>query len=307
MPSQTNQRPPFEITETRPTAIVEDFDRFLEAVESPNAYLTPREVLDRRTLHDLDGQMATFRTETHPRTDQRYYLLLNLFQRICMAGRLHRPGKDRGKVRMQPTERLSAFRALPPAGRYLALLEGLWVDCDWDDLIPWHGSGGGGYLGSWAAETMELLAGARPDRPMVPGEKRGADLPWFFGEMAVLVVTLGFFGFVRYLLKRAEDSESCRKGEPLLSGLAVTPVGARFLKVLKKQRPFELWNLPFWGPTPPRFPGERIEPGETVPTEETPFAEAFVPLVSGGREDLVLERPGPPSILNRRVMNEGGI
>ncbi len=259
MTAPAKQGPPFEITETRPAPIVGDFDRFLEAVEGPRAYLTPREVLDRRTLHEMDGQMATFRTETHPRTDQRHYLLLNLLQRVCMAGRLHRPGKSRGKVRMQPTGRLPAFRALPPGGRYLALLEGLWVDCDWDDLIPWRGSGGVGRPGVWVTETLKCLAGARPGRPMVPGEGRGADLPWFFGEMAVLVVTLGFFGFVRYLLRQPEEPDEARKGEPLLAGLAVTPMGSRFLKVLKTQRPWRLWNLPLWGHTAqPRGAGTRL-------------------------------------------------
>ena len=68
---------------------------FLEAVEAPAAYLTPRQGLDRKTLHAVDEKMQTFRTDTHPRTDQKYYLLLNLFQRICMAGRFHVPGKVR--------------------------------------------------------------------------------------------------------------------------------------------------------------------------------------------------------------------
>ena len=136
MPQHT---PPFLITEEWPTPIVRDFDVFLDAVAQPTAFLTQaKRTLDRASLYAANANVLTFQSEAHPRMDQEYYALLNLFQRVCIAARLHVPGIEKGKLRMPPTESLARFRALKPAERYLALLEAVWVDCDWEDLRTKH-------------------------------------------------------------------------------------------------------------------------------------------------------------------------
>jgi hypothetical protein len=93
--------PPFAITQEEPTPIVEDFGAFLDAVEAPSAYLSEaRRTLDRATLWALDGRVRSHPTDTRPRTDQEFYPLLNMFQRICMSTRLHVIDKVGGRLRM---------------------------------------------------------------------------------------------------------------------------------------------------------------------------------------------------------------
>ena len=82
--------------------------------------------------------MKTFRSEAHERTNQEFYLLLHMFQRICM-NRFHDIKLEKGKLRLIPNENLEAFRSFSPAEKFIALLEVLWMDCDWEDLFSAFG------------------------------------------------------------------------------------------------------------------------------------------------------------------------
>jgi len=241
MPQDT---PPFVITEDWPTPIVRDFDWFLDAAAQPTAFLTKaKRTLDRASLHAANAKMLTFQSEAHPRMDQEYYALLNLFQRICMSARLHVPGIARGKLRMQPTASLTLFRALSPAERYLALLEAMWVECDWEELRSKH---------SWTptlsfGELPKLLARAPAgnevrarERPRTPRDKR---LSAVF-RMPDAVRILSFFGFLTCTAARESMRAAYYKGETEIASFTLSPLGKAFLPVLAAERPYEDWNQP---------------------------------------------------------------
>jgi len=277
----------YDITETWPTPIVRDFGLFLEAAEAPSAYLTvAKRTLDRKTLHALDGRMLTFRTDTHPRTDQEYYLLLNFFQRLCISDHLHVLDKVGAKLRMVPTERVAEFRQLSPAGKFLALLEAAWVYCDWVAL-GWVGS-----LGRTDPMLIEMVLDAM--RGLRPGEAQAIDrrLP---EDLAILsmhghsfLVHLGLFGFVEHTRDPERESQYHAKGEICLNTVTITPLGAHFLKVLREDRPIRLWNLPGRKHDPPEFPGQSRKPGDGGVEVETPFVDAFRPILPPDADRLVL-------------------
>lgn len=286
--------PPFTITEDEPTPIVSDFEAFVDAVEAPSVYLTgSRLVLDRATLHALDGLMRTHRTDTHPRTDQKYYPLLNLFQRICLAARLHAIDKVKGRLRMGPTERLTEFRGLTPTERYVALLAALWVDCDWSELLR----GGRGFSVSveveLAIETLlNLPAGERLDVRAL-GRK---GLLLAHGQNARILRLLSFFGFLDY----AADPEPeirpgfRRKDEFVIRRLKVSKLGSHFLRALHRDRPLLPWNIPDQkelGAWPLEFPGQSFKPGDGGVEKATPFCETLLPLVPVGSLRKGLPRP----------------
>lgn len=274
-------QPRFEITEDFPTPIVRDFDLFVDAVGQPSASVTKgRRALDRTTLCALNSQMRTFQSETHPRMNQRDYPLLHLFQTICLAARLHVAWPRKGKLRMVPTERLAEFRALRPAERYLALLEAFWVDCPWEEYP---------FSGSLGLDSFQTLLGAIARAAL----GRVLDLPSLvdrseFGpvwELGDTVRALSYFGFLDYTLDPKPKGYSFLKGKVIIQTIATTPLGRGFLRVLAKERPLGLWNLPIWKKAqqrPARFPGQSAEKGDGGVRKPTPFHAAFLPLLAPG-------------------------
>ena len=271
----------YDITETFPTPIVADFEAFLTGVEAHGAYLTKAKLtLDRATLYALDAQMRTFRTDTHPRTDQEYYPLLDLFQRICMAARLHIAQPVKGNLRMVPTEAATLFRQLSLCEKYVALLEALWVDVDWSEITR---SGGYGILSEhdFLLEFLvQLPAGERVN--LRAAQRRGIYLD---PDQHAALNVLSFFGL---LACEGPSSETLQrlgygKGRIVLEAVTMNEFGLPLLKALADQRPRYLWNMPsrreFGGAD---FPGQAWEEGREGLTEPEPFHKALLPLFPAG-------------------------
>jgi hypothetical protein len=284
--------PPFEIAESGPTTLVRDFDLFIESIERPASYLTATGALDRKTFGGLVERLRTLDASA-PRTDPEYGLMLGLFQRICLDGRLCVLGKARGKVRMTPTDRLAAFRALTPAGKFMALLETFWLDCNWERLPP--GPQGNGLTGMEVEEMVDSLLRLGPGRPIGARGRAEGDYLWFFPGIQASLAALGFFGFLRCEVAPPSDRNPYLRRHLVLSRATLTEMGAAFLKVLKEARPFTLWNLPCRRGDRPRFPGESIDRGDGGVEQETAFADALALLMNARREDLILPRPVRPA------------
>jgi hypothetical protein len=84
-----------------------------------------------------------------------------------------------------------------------------------------------------------------------------------------------------------------RKGAIVPKTVTITPIGEHFLKVLREDRPICLWNLPHRRRNPPEFPGQSARPDDGGLERETPFVDAFRPLVPADAAALVLPRPAP--------------
>lgn len=286
-------KPPFEITAEWPTPIVRDFGLFLDAMEKPTAFLQKsRQTLDWTTLYALNQEMRTFRSDAHPRMAQKYYALLNLFQNICIAARLHAMGVERGKVRMIPTPNAAAFRALAPAERYMALLEALWVDCPWEDLFVFPFS-----ENVWSGERLvRLLKSVPVSKPLTERYLRGklrrpeGYLP--FEAAAQVTRLLSFFGFLGYTVAPPRPGGYGYKGRFEIAEITVAPLGRAFFRVLDAERPLSEWNLPCrsesglapgsWLDGPDEEPEESPEPSSQEAPDAGRFIDAFLPLLAEG-------------------------
>jgi hypothetical protein len=270
---------PYDITATFPTLIVADFETFLTGVASPDAYLTKAKLtLDRATLHMLDAQMQTFQTKTHPRTDQEYYALLNLFHRICMATRFHIAQPVKGNLRMTPTETVAAFRQLSPCEKYVALLEALWVDVNWSDIAYRADAGvfpGGDFL---MEPLLELPVGKSTNVLTSRGN------PHIVIELHPSLRILSFFG----LLACEESSDPRfrgiqeRKGRVIFGRVTVSEFGQHVLRTLAEYRPRGLWNMPSRRESGGAdFPGQTCDETEGL-AEPEPFFKALLSLFPVG-------------------------
>jgi len=118
---------PLTITETKPTPIVKDFNTFTHYLTTNPIGLTKtNEFLSRRDLYELNQRMSNPVTDVTPRTDQPSYPLLHLFQHLALAGKLFFKVPEKGKVFLQPDERLQKYEELSIPEKYFFLLEILW-------------------------------------------------------------------------------------------------------------------------------------------------------------------------------------
>jgi hypothetical protein len=280
--------PPFTITADTPTPLLRDFEIFQEGVAAPDAYLTVgRGALDRATLYAIDQRMATHRTDTHPRTDQIYYPLLHLFQRICLAARFHRIEPAGGKLRMVPADALAAYRKSTPTEQYISLLEAFWTECDWKEQYNGMYSFDPAIEPALMTEALaELHAGQTIRGPRHVTYK----FPFSIPGTGVMLRILSFFGFLTWTPAPPPPQYRCvYKGEVYVRNFALTPFGESVLKILGRERPLQRWNRParegggaMLLPTirnlygmPDAEPAARDE-DDQPPTE--PFFEAFLPL-----------------------------
>ena len=268
----------YDVTDTSQTAIVADFDAFLAGVETPDAYLTKAKLtLDRATLYALNAQMQTFRTQTHPRTDQEYYPLLNLFQRICMATRPYVAQPIKVNLRMVPTEAVTAFRQLSPCEKYVALLEALWVDVDWSEIV---------HCSNTAIVTDEDFLIASLIRFSV-GEKvsilNACHEDQYVGiDQHPALRVLSFFGLLA-CEQSADQRFQYRKDQVVFEAMTVSKFGDHVLQALAVHRPRHLWNMlsrrEFGGA---EFPGQAWKEGGEGLTAPEPFHKALLPLFPAG-------------------------
>ena len=276
-----NIRIPYKITEEWPTPIVKDFDHFLDSAQAKSAYLTKaKQVLDRKTLYALNQKMQTFQTNTHPRTDQEYYPLLNLFHRISMASQFFIPNYYKGKLLLKPTDTLKAYQKLNPSEKFIALVEAFWVNCDLDELIePVYSF----YI------ITDLLMDIFQAIPINKDIKVSAlkDSTWYILNNAdtQIIQLFSFFGFLSFHEKplSAKDRKNFPKRLILIHSIKLSRFGKDFLGILGKDRSFELWNMPFrFGYRGADYPGQLFDEQGNEISKPSFFFEAFSALFPKG-------------------------
>jgi hypothetical protein len=130
-----SEMPIFNITETEPTPLIQDFATFTRYLKERQIVLTrTNEFISGRDLYELNREMIHPLLDTTPRTDQTVYLLLHLFYHLILAGKLFQKVPEKARMILRPTGRLQLYEELKPTEKYFFLLETFWVDTDWEKL-----------------------------------------------------------------------------------------------------------------------------------------------------------------------------
>lgn len=268
----------YNITDTLPTPIVADFDIFLAGIDNKATYLTAGlQALDRATLYALDAKMQTYRTQTHPRADQHYYPLLNLFQNICIAARLHTIQPSRGELRMVPSESIKDFLLMSAPEKYVALLEALWVYVDWSTLGRGARSSACFHDDSFIQSLSKLQVGKKSKSLSTETFSLGLD------NCPALHV-LSFFGLLSCEKTSDPGRLKCLSKEMIyFESVTVNEFGHTILNTLAKERPRYLWNMPgrkeFFSAD---FPGQKRQGDKKGLTKPEPFYKALSHLFPAG-------------------------
>jgi hypothetical protein len=300
----------FNITETEPAPLIQDFAAFTRYLRTHQIVLTSaNEFIPGRYLYELNKEMTHPLQVTTPRTDQALYPLLHLFYHLALAGKLFQKVPEKGsRLALKPTGRLQLYEELKLAEKYFFLLETLWIDADWKKLQA-------GYFGNSPLYTvptvLEYLSEQQPGKKIQLKGKEASDIALMFGEWEYFMLYFSYFGF----WKVAHDEELVTQNLPKRSFRAesITPsiFGVTLAQILSQERNLFYWNLPNrrkmgeWNAIPGSplpddsstfFEPKRKKPKTVVKVDkgkaEDPFFLPFVSLFAAGELQRNLPREG---------------
>lgn len=243
----------FRFTETEPVPLLRDFSVFIEYLKTHRVSLTStHEFIGGKDLYALNQEMTRSVPNTTSRTPQTLYPLLHLFYHLGLAGKLIQKISRKGtKQVLEPTDRLILYENLKPAEQYFFLLETLWVDTDFKQLLS-------GRYGRFPTDSvplvMELLSEAKEGENK--GKKWTNALGHLVSNLEYIALHFDTFGFWEVTLGQTRKDMSKHWVE--FKSVALTEFGQALAPVLAYERDFYHWNLPI---RRQEFGEWRVEPG----------------------------------------------
>lgn len=273
----------FRFSEDEPTPIVRDFKAFINYMEdnSPLKMGGSRGNLSYKDLVALNELMSSPNTENTPRTPERFYPQLSLFHQIALAGGLFQKVPKGSSIVLEPTERLDSYRSLSDASKYFFLLETLWVDCSLKEISFDDTRGRIIGIEHGIENIMQLLSKSNPGQKNASQQVR---MLWHLIDGALLLA-LPFFGWYEIVRDTQFDRT---KSFVIPESLTPSHLGVAISKILLKERPFTLWNIPYR-----KTVGEMVDfPGQDPEAEGdyVPFFEAFRKICEDGESLETLPR-----------------
>ncbi len=251
--------PIFNITETEPTPLIQDFATFTRYLKEHHIVLTrTNEFISGRDLYELNKEMIHPLLDTTPRTDQTVYPLLHLFYHLVLAGKLFQKVPEKARLILRPAGRIPLYEELKPTEKYFFLLETFWIDTDWEKLKS-------EYFGRSPLNTvptvLELLSEREPEKKIHLKDKRGSDIALMLLQWEYFLLYFSFFGF--WEVTREKDLVA-QQPKRLFRAESITPstFGVIMAKILSETRNLCYWNLPF-----------RRERGEWKAVPGSPFPD----------------------------------
>ena len=232
----------YQITETFPTPILQDFNRFLAFFGRQAHPLTgQRSFLRRKDLFELNQQLVRRTVEVTARNDQPAYPQIHLFYYLCRNSRLFtlELKSDSRQFIWQPNpERIQIYHSLNPIEQYFFLFKTLWVYSDWEEIQPAEQEGR--IFPALIDEFFMELAkpGHEPGKWIDLDGKR-----WSHGVFttAGILHYLEFFGFWECGEAAGDEAYRTRTFRPV-SKLKMTPFGKSMVRRISESALPSEWN-----------------------------------------------------------------
>ncbi len=255
----------FEITETRPTPLLSDFEIFLGYLRANSISLTPKKLfLKKKYLYELNKKMYFRISRVSENSNQDRYPLLHLFYHLVLSGKLFQIDYRRRSRRvLEPTDRLQLYERLNWTEKYFFLLETFWMDVNWRKLQ-------GGYFGyspirhiPW---LLDFLSKCQPGKKI---QLRKCNV-WMdrifahtFAFLEYFLLYFAYFGFWHATLENPSYGNDVPKRWCQPESIRPTKFGVMMASILKEARPILSWNLPYRR----EIDQHRIFPDNIIPTE----------------------------------------
>lgn len=121
-----------------PSQIINDFNQFMDYI-SKNAILltTGDESIPGDYLAVLNNMMSFQKHYISINTQQAHYPYIHFLYLMALKSHLiEKTASETEQTSLHVTDRWSIYTQFTPAEQYFLLLETLWVDIDWEELVP---------------------------------------------------------------------------------------------------------------------------------------------------------------------------
>ncbi|MHB1628615.1 MAG: plasmid pRiA4b ORF-3 family protein [Bacilli bacterium] len=257
--------------------LLANMDAYLDYLATHRVALTKRaQWLSRKNLRAINEMLPFPEPGLTEHKDQDAYPLLHLLYHVTVSGRLFRRGSDAGTVTLQATERYAVYGAMNPVEKYVALLEILWVNCDWHAL-----QGGSsnraptGYAINAACSDLSRLQPGMKQTISPEGEEK---LPWEFTlrELEYFLDYFAWFGF--WVYTRRPNTSKLLTRHFSAETITIQPLCTQMAPILVRQRSLDIWNAHEFAVDYPEDDAD----GESGETRDEPFRTAFLGLFPEG-------------------------
>lgn len=223
----------FEISASVPTAIVHDFQTFMHYFSDKKVKLTEAGFLSGKICHELNEQMTEPQTEISSRKRHFNYHKLYLFYLLASNGQLLSSNRKGKSVHVKANlDQLDQFFSFSDTEQYMALLEILWMQTDWDQFV-------GHERPRSPARTVHLFLGqvaALNYQPELSLSKE--EIPTVVSwDLWPFVGHLEFFGFWELDLTLDEYLSSYN-----ITQCRPSKFGIEIVKILSSARRVDFWN-----------------------------------------------------------------
>lgn len=212
--------------------LIRDFDCLCNYLRRHKVHLTKKkEVISRTFLPEINQQMSVKNENATNNKEQEFYPYIHLLFTLAVNGKLfHKQDGAKGRLYIEPAEKLDQYFDLTGLEKYYFLLETLWVDTNWAYVMK-RGYNRAGHL------LQDLLC-------MVSEEmKSGDSFLITSGDLGPFIDYFSWFGFWE-----EADEEEFGDQDHVISGLTktrlkITDQGCSLARILLVDRNLQLWNI----------------------------------------------------------------
>lgn len=221
-----------EVSDLIPS-ITEEFDRFVDYLRTNDIQLTKKKKHISRSYLPAINQLLTVQNDSATSyTEQKSYLYIHLLFTLAVNGKLFRQEVGpKGRLYIRPTDKLNQYTELNDLEKYYFLLETLWVDTNWSDLLKRRNLNIGHFVQDMFAEVSAKL-------------KNGGSFFVRRSQPEHFVDYFRWFG----IWEEADEIEYKEFEDPSFYEshiiLKLTALNSKLIRRLLIERNLQLWNIP---------------------------------------------------------------
>lgn len=217
-----------------PTELIVDFDRFMNYLNDYPIQLTKKMgYITRKHLPLINERLSIKTKGVTDNSQQQYYPYIHFFYHIAFAGNLI--NTDSSDSSLVITDRWNDYKQLTDAEKYFFLLETLWVDLNWADML--------GHSDNHITLLIEeVFIKLLHTKQLQLKNSSFASFTYDWNYFFLYVEWFGLWICETDIQRMERDN---RKSSYYVKSISLTPFAEEIIPILLKERHPQVWNIPF--------------------------------------------------------------
>lgn len=287
--------PKHQTREFFPNTLIVDFSHFVNYLAQQPIQLTKKkEYIPAKHLTEINKRLTIKANDVTKHSQQEYYPYIHFFYHMALAARLiKKESTDSNITYVKLTKRWNKFNQLTNTEKYIFLLETFWIDMDWALTSDVHYNP----IHLMIEDVFSKLLNKNSSLQLNNKYSLLYRYTRYWNHFFLYLEWLGIWVCESDI---EEIKRSHKKNYYYAKSITLTSFGEKVIPILLKERPPQLWNIPFrreTGEVNP-IPGTELDTTEHCldqtndlkQQEPTSFYKAFVKIFPKGSLQKTLPR-----------------